>query len=137
LDGAVLITPTTARDGPRSWNRRQCWRESEQTEAEYDMFRSGSALVAFLKSKSSGRGASPGACSWSAMLAASSRRGVQEFVADQTANHTPCAERRNRNADDVVGVRRSVRFEGSKQLTRKCFFTKALLNRTLDLLDRK
>jgi hypothetical protein len=32
---------------------RQCWRESEYTEAESNMFRFGSGLVAFLKSKSS------------------------------------------------------------------------------------
>jgi hypothetical protein len=41
-----------ARDDPRTENGRQGSRESEQTEAEYDMFRSGLALIALSKPKS-------------------------------------------------------------------------------------
>jgi hypothetical protein len=42
-------------DFPKSLKGREYWRESESAEAEYDMFRPGLTLVAFLKDKSSER----------------------------------------------------------------------------------
>jgi hypothetical protein len=44
-----------ARHSRISWNVRRRWRESEQTDAEHDTFRSGLNLVVSLKSSSSGR----------------------------------------------------------------------------------
>jgi hypothetical protein len=41
---------------------KQCWHENESTETGYNMFGSGSALVAFMKSKSSERIILSGVC---------------------------------------------------------------------------
>jgi hypothetical protein len=62
LDGTAVFIMTMARDGPRNWNGRQCWRESEEIKAKYNMFRFRSALIGFMKSKSSERVASFEAC---------------------------------------------------------------------------